>query len=112
MVEGFRGRTYLSRLNDFKVDSDRLTITTSQLSDAMRNCDVIFDVLGALSEYITGKNIVKIIECLIDIVANIIQNGDNIVDCFKLAHLDIFGTQKIILTHDKILYHVVEGLNA
>lgn len=112
MVEGFRGRTYLSRLNNFKVDSDRLTITTSQLSNAMRNCYVILDVLGAFSEYIIGKDIVKIIECLIDIVANIIQNGDNIVDCFKLAHLDIFGTQKFILTHDKILYHVVEGLNA
>lgn len=50
--------------------------------------------------------------CLIDIVANIIQNGDNIVDCYKLAHLDIFGIQKFILTHDEILYHVVEGLNA
>lgn len=112
MAEGFRGRTYLSRLNDFKVDSDRLTITTSKLRDAMGNCDVILDVLGAFSKYIIGKDIVKIIECLIDIVANIIQNGDNIVDCFKLAHLDIFGTQKFILTHDEILYHVVEGLNA
>lgn len=112
IAEGFRGRTYLSRIEHFKVKTDRLTISTSQLRAGMGNCAFVLDILATFSDAILKFDVVKTIECLFDIIANIVQNGDNIVDCLDLAHMSMFNNPDFILTHEEIAYYVVEGLNA
>ncbi len=112
IANGFRGRSYLSIIDNFIVRDDRVEITTSQLRNAMGDGAAILDILSKFSESILNFDAAKIIECLFDIVANLVSNDGDMFKCLKLAHTSFFGRDEFLLTHNTIGMRVLAGLNA
>ena len=112
MATGFRGKTFTNNLSNFTVNDEKVTITTSQIRNAMGDCAFVLDILSAASEAILECDVVAIIETLFDIIANIVQNDGDFAKCLKLAHISMLGSEDFLLTHDTIGMRVFAGLNA
>lgn len=102
---------FLGRTKTFVIDDEKVTITTAQLRKAMGDFSGILDILSAFSQAILDVDVVKIMEALIDIFANIVQNDGDLFKCHKLAHFKLFNDD-YILTHKKVGNKVFEGINA
>lgn len=112
MATGFRGKTFADTISNFIVNDERVTIETSQIRNAMGDCEFILDILSAASEAILECDVVAIIETLFDIIANIVQNDGDFAKCLKLGHMSMLGSEDFILTHETIGMRVFAGLNA
>lgn len=112
IANGFRGRSYLSIIDNFIVRDDRVEISTSLLRNAMGDGAAILDILSKFSESILNLDALKIIECLFDIVANLVSNDGDILKCLKLAHTSFLGSDEFLLTHNTVGMRVLAGLNA
>ena len=112
MATGFRGKTFVDDLSNFIVDDEKVTISTSQIRNAMGDCSFVLDILSAASKAILECDVVAIVEALFDIIANVIENDADFKKCLKLAHMSMLGSNDFLLTHDTIGMRVFAGLNA
>ncbi len=114
MAQDFRGKTYSEVENNFIVDDDKVTITTSVLKKKLGSAGFVIDLLADAVEIVTGKDIVGIIELLFDIISNIVDNDADFTKCLKLAHcsLPLVNNEEFMLNHPTIGMRVLAGLNA
>lgn len=111
IASGFRGRTYNGIIDNFIVNDERVTITTSKIRESLKNSDFLFDILGTFSEAIIGFDAVKIVEALFDIIYNVIANDGDLIKCLKLSHTPLLGYNDFILTHQTIGSRILAGFN-
>ncbi len=111
IASGFRGRTYNGIIDNFIVNDERVTITTSKIRESLKNSDFLFDILGTFSEAIIGFDAVKIVEALFDIIYNVFANDGDLIKCLKLSHTPLLGYNDFILTHQTIGSRILAGFN-
>ncbi len=112
IAEGFSDRTYIDIIDNFIVTDDRFSVTTASLFDVLTDFDFILDILESFYDGIKAGDGTQIIECLFDIMRKVINVEGNFIDCLKLAHTSLLGSDEFLLTHNTVGMRVLAGLNA